>query len=159
MKSPSFPMPNALSFLLVVILLMPVDSPARADEPQTEISVPFREIHRDGNVKIIGHFGIPIGTTIKIEGVRAQPSKLTNKMTLHVHKVNGKNFIADERYSPFIQIANVGELPETERIVLEGYESIEWRGDPERNWHINVPFVVTKVIAPESLKRNLKLPR
>jgi hypothetical protein len=68
-------------------------------------------------------------------------------MTLHVTKVNG-TAAAKRGESSLIQIQNVDSLPEGEMIIVEGYEFLSWHGDPEINWHVEVGFMFTKVVAP-----------
>ena len=60
--------------------------------------------------------------------------------------------------SPWIQIHNVDSLPEDETIIVEGYEFLSWRGDPQINWHLEVSFMITKVVAPKGLKVNVRMP-
>lgn len=129
----------------------------RAEEKEKKVSVSFRDIHRDGKVAVVGHFGIPIGQKVTVEGRRAKPSKVSNEMTLAVSEVNGA--AATERgESPLIQMQNVDSLPENETIVVEGYEFLSWRGDPDINWHADVSFMITKVISPKGLKINAMKP-
>jgi hypothetical protein len=139
--------------LAAIVSLAAIPFRALGDEPaKPPTHVSFRDIHREGSVKIIGHFGIPIGTMVKLEGRRAKPSKRSNYLTLHFRSVNDKEVAGDPRYEPYIQIANVDSLPEDQEIVLEGYETIQWSGAPDINWHLDVTFVVTKVIEPKDLK-------
>ena len=128
-----------------------------AEEKEKKISVDFRDIHRDGKVAVVGHFGIPIGQNVTVEGSRAKASKVSNEMTLHVAKVNGVA-AAKQGESPLIQIQNVDSLPEDKTIIVEGYEFLSWRGDPQINWHMEVSFMITKVVAPKSLKVNARNP-
>ncbi|HET9395851.1 MAG TPA: hypothetical protein VFO36_07320 [Nitrospiraceae bacterium] len=123
---------------------------AAADRQQQ--TVWFRDIHREGRAAIIGHFGLPIGRTVRLEGTRAKPSKVTNASSLEVTKVNGQDHPHPGKelsYPPYIQVYNAASLPEGEQIVIEGYEFLRWDGDPDRNWHVDVEFCVTKVIAPK----------
>ena len=122
------------------------------DAPQ---SVHYRDIHRGGLVAVIGHFGLPIGQIVRLEGVRARPLKTTNRRTLRFTRVNGvalEDLGRRSGYPPDIQIENVNELPEGKSIVVEGYERLRWRGDPQKNWLVEVSFVVTKVISSGGLE-------
>ena len=123
---------------------------------EKKVSVDFRDIHRDGKVAVLGHFGIPIGQNVTVEGRRAAASKISNEMTLRFTKVNGVA-AAKESESPWpllIQIQNADSLPEDEAIIVEGYEFLSWRGDPQSNWHVDVAFIITKVVSPKGLKVN-----
>jgi hypothetical protein len=131
-------------------------SGGRAADEEKTITVNFRDIQRDGKVAVIGHFGIPVGQKVTIEGRRAKPSKVSNQMTLSVEKVNG---VATKRgESPLIQITNVDSLPDSEAIVLEGYEFLGWRGAPAINWHVDSSFMITRVVAPKGLESNARQP-
>ena len=130
-----------------------VREPASAAGDGRREPVSFRDLRRDGPASILGHFGLPVGRIIRLEGRRAQGLKTTNEATLHVTKVEGRDFPPepDPPYSPHIQVANVRTLPEGEPIVVEGYEFTQWVGDPDVNWHIEVSFHITKVVAPAHL--------
>jgi RNA polymerase sigma factor (sigma-70 family) len=135
----------------------PATPAATPDEPKAKVSVDFRDIHRDGKVAVVGHFGIPIGQNVTVEGRRAKASKVSDEMTLHVAKVNGVA-AARRGESPLVQMQNVDSLPEDETIIVEGYEFLSWRGDPDINWHVEVDFMITKVVAPKGLKVNARKP-
>ena len=123
-------------------------------ETKPNQSVHFRDIHRGGAAEIIGHFGLPIGQTVKLKGVLAKPSKVSNRSTLRVQAVNDET-LPEYRgggWPPLIQISNIDDLPAGVTIVLEGYEFAVWRGSAEKNWHLNVNFMATRVIAPKSLE-------
>ena len=123
-------------------------------------SVHFRDLHRNGPVKITGHFNLPIGQTVTLEGVRAKPSKLSNASTLFVHSVNNVEIPIDgpKKWPQLIQISNIHELPNRSTIILEGYEFVVWNGSADKNWHIDVEFMVTKVIQPGSLELDFESP-
>ena len=140
-------------FLAVCVLIACAATGVFAGMAEKKQSVDFRDIHRDGRVAIIGHFGIPIGQTVTIEGSLAKPSKVSNDMTLYFTKVNGTT-VKEEKWDPYIQVKNVDLLPKDKIIVVEGYEFLSWRGTPEINWHVEVEFVITKVISPNNLKPN-----
>lgn len=131
------------------------------EEEARKQSVHFRDIHRDGTVSVIGHFGIPIGQIVTIEGALAKPSMVSNDRTLHFSIMNGKPISKPsepQRWPPLIQIRNVDSLPKEETVVAEGYEFLNWRGDPKINWHLEVEFMITKVISPANLKLNGRRP-
>ena len=123
---------------------------------EKKVSVDFHDIHRDGKVAVIGHFGIPIGQIVTVEGSRAEASKISNGRTLRFTKVNGVAAPKQDEspWPSLVQVQNVDLLPDDEVIVVEGYEFLRWTGDPEVNWHVEVKFMITKVIAPKSLKVN-----
>jgi hypothetical protein len=112
-----------------------------------------RDIRSDGSVKVIGHFGLPVGQIITLEGKRAKRSKISNLQTLDVEKVNGKvtTFPARMGFPSYAQIENVTELPEGVPIVVKGFEALRWVGSPDTNWHVQVDFVVTEVLSPAAL--------
>ena len=139
--------------LLAVLGLATGTAAAFAGVDNRRQSVDFHDIHRDGTVAVIGHFGIPIGQIVTIEGSLAKPSKVSNDTTLHFTKVNGIP-VDDKKWGPYIQVGNVDSLPKDATIVVEGYEFLTWTGSPEINWHTEVGFVITKVISPGSLKTN-----
>jgi hypothetical protein len=142
-------------FLLLQVFVVAVAVGAFAKEEE-KVSVHFRDIHRDGKVAVLGHFGIPIGQKVRVEGTRAKASKTSNNLTLHFTKVNGVKApkLGESPWPPLIQIRNVDTLPEDVTITLEGYEALTWVGDPEKNWRLDVDFIVTRVVAPVGLKVN-----
>ncbi len=142
-------------FVFFAILITGTLAGVAGDE---KVSVDFHDIHRDGKVAVIGHFGIPIGQIVTVEGRLAKASKVSNNMTLHFTKVNGVAREESGKWHPLIQIQNVDALPKDETIVVEGYEFLFWRGDPQINWHLEVAFFITKVIAPKDLKVNARKP-
>ncbi len=141
---------------MLLLLVTAVEAAFAESNPETR-SFHFRDIHRDGAVLITGHFGIPVGQIVTIEGSRAKPSKVSNSRTLRFVKINGEPVPKPGQHlmwPPLIQIRNVDDLPEKEIIVAEGYELLTWRGDPNINWHLEVEFMITKVVSPDSLKTN-----
>ncbi len=116
--------------------------------------IDFHDINRDGKIKVMGRFGLPIGQIITLEGKRAENSKISNEQTLVVEKVNGIQVEAPEKstWKSWIQIRNVEFLPKEGSIIVKGYEFLDWVGDPLINWHIEVDFVITEVVAPTNLK-------
>lgn len=142
--------PRSLTLpVFAAILTAGVVAGVLAEDPK-KVSVDFRDIHRDGPVTVLGHFGTPIGQIVTVEGRRAKPSKVSSEMTLSVTTVDG---VADTRRgdSALIQVQNVDSLPAGEPIVVEGYEFLSWRGDPQTNWHVDVSFIITKVVSPKDL--------
>ena len=132
-----------------------------AGEEGRKQTVHFRDIHRDGTVSIIGHFGIPIGQIVTIEGTLAKPSMVSNQRTLRFAMINGRPVPETndpQKWPPLIQVRNVDSLPKEETIVAEGYEFLDWRVDPNINWHLEVEFMITKVISPARLKVNDRSP-
>ena len=144
---------SLLPALAAFALLTGAATGAFAGGSDKKQSVDFHDIHKDGTVAIIGHFGIPIGQIVTVEGHLEKPSKVSDEMTLHFTKING-SAIRENRWGSLIQIKNVDSLPKDEPIVVEGYEFLSWRGAPEINWNVEVEFVITKVISPASLKLN-----
>ena len=149
---------SALLFFLAVFGSITGTATVFAGVGDKKQSVDFHDIHQDGTVAIIGHFGIPIGQTVTVEGSLAKPSKISNDVTLHFTKVNG-TAVEDKKWGSYIQVRNVDSLPKDETIVVEGYEFLSWRGAAEINWHLEVEFIVTKVISPSNLKPNQWTPQ
>lgn len=110
--------------------------------------VRVQDMHRDGKLHLVDQLGIPVGILIELEGRRAPAYKHTNACTFKIEKIDGKAFEPQERYDPFVQVANVDELPEDVTLRVEGYEFLEWSGDPMRNWGVSALFVITKVHSP-----------
>jgi len=148
-----------LSTVFTLCFVFPADTISNEQGDKIE-SVHFGNLHRNGSAVITGHFGLPIGQTLTLEGIRAKPSKLSNRSTLLVHSVNDVEIPEDspKEWPQLIQISNVYELPMRSTIILEGYEFTIWRGTAENNWHIDVEFMVTKVIEPNTLEFDVAPP-
>lgn len=148
-----------LSIVFVLSVIFPTAGIGN-DHTDRDRSVHFRNLHKDSSVKIIGHFGLPIGQALTLKGVRAKPSKLSNGSTLLVRTVNRAPFPEDnsQGWPPHIQIRNIHELPMSSTIIVEGYEFAEWRGSADKNWHIDVEFMVTRVVEPDTLKLDVAPP-
>lgn len=146
-----------LAFLALAAILSTGIATAAPPTDAEKVTVDIRDIRTGGKVAVLGNLGIPIGQIVTLEGQLAKPSKVSNNMTLHFTKVNGvavaKESVLARRHQ-MIQVQNVDFLPENETIIVEGYEFLQWRGDPQTNWSVNTAFVITKVIAPKSLKVN-----
>ena len=112
-----------------------------------------------------GRLGYPLGTYVRIEGIRADGFK-TGVNTLLVGTVNGKKL--DQPVG--IWVENVDSLPKGPRCVLRGYETGSMIGVPpavieaakEEGKTVNVPqavwqfrryFIVTSVVEPKDLKK------
>lgn len=154
-----FQLLKRLSTVFALCFVFPADTISNEHGEKIE-SVHFRNLHSNGSVKITGHFGLPIGQTLTLKGVRAKSSKLTNGSTLFVHSVNDVVVPEDSpgKWPQHIQISNVYELPMRSTIILEGYEFAVWRGTADKNWHIDVEFMVTKVIEPSSFELDVAPP-
>ena len=150
---------TGLFFVILIWGCLPVAAP-RAEPGKPNQSVHFRDLKRSGSAAIIGHFGLPIGQTVKLEGIREKPSKVSNGSTLRVRSVNDEVLPTYHGggWPPLIQISNIYELPQGVTVVLEGYEFAVWRGSAEKNWHMDVDFMVTRVIGPESLELDVAPP-
>ncbi|UCG33058.1 MAG: hypothetical protein JSU68_00205 [Phycisphaerales bacterium] len=122
---------------------------------------PARErVERSAERLPAGRLGYPLGTYLRIEGVRAERGKVGVK-TLAVERIDGREVSPRIR----IWIENVERLPEGTRCVLNGYESGKMIGLPfEVAEKENMPltqavyqfyryFVVTSVVEPEALKK------
>lgn len=106
----------------------------------------------------MGRLGEPIGTFLRVEGVRSEHGK-TGSSTLLVDRVNGSGV------SPPVSIwLDNLSLPRGERCIVSGYESARWIGLPpevrraenlpERQavWQQQIYFIVTSVQSPETLR-------
>ena len=74
---------------VLLLLVATVEAAFAGNDAQTR-SFDFRDTHRNGKVAIIGHFGIPIGQIVTIEGSLARPSRVSNASTLRIAKINGE---------------------------------------------------------------------
>jgi hypothetical protein len=126
-----------------------------SEESEGARRVFFRDIHRDGKVKVIGNFGFPVGQIITLEGRRARPSKTSNAQTLAVEKVDGVPVEKLERergWPATVQVMNIVDMPEGAPVSVKGFEALRWTGRPDVNWHLEADFVVTEVLSPRSVK-------
>ena len=112
----------------------------------------------------MGKLGYPIGTYLKIEGVRAETGKV-GVNTLAVDRVNDKTVDPAVR----IWIDNVDALPKGERCVFAGYESGKWIGTPPNvikhlgdvtvaqtgGWHFYRFFLVIQADAPNKFGKKV----
>ncbi|MHC4406997.1 MAG: hypothetical protein ACYTG0_45875 [Planctomycetota bacterium] len=110
-----------------------------------------------------GRLGHPLGTYLKIEGVRAEAGKVGTQ-TLLVDTVNGNKL--DQPIG--IWIENVPALPKGERCIIRGYESGKMIGIPyevakaenlpipQAAWQFYRYFIMTSVVQPEGLDKKLK---
>ena len=94
-----------------------------APDKQKPPDRPQRDIY--GTLVPRGKLGYPIGTFLKIEGIRAEVGKV-GVNTLSVEKVNGIMLSKP----PCIWVDNIDSLPKGQRRVLPGYESGKWIGTP-----------------------------
>lgn len=146
-----------LCFLLVVLGLF-----AAGDQPLAE---PFPEKHERVGVPI-GVLGLHLGTFAIIEGQRATGQGVRGTRYLHVTGINGKNL----ETPVIIWIENAGSLPANTNILLRGYESGRFVGQPRdvasrENWtpapapfQFQHYFVVSSILEPEALKASFKAP-
>jgi hypothetical protein len=125
----------------------------------SQMKVIFKEYLKKRDSIPFGLLGHPLGAYLTIEGVRFEGGK-TGVKTLLVDKVNGKKL-----EKPItIWIKNV-ILPKGERCILNGYESgnmvgvpekaikIENMPQPQKRWSFFKYFIVTSSIQPENLLR------
>src|SRR5438552_801651 len=82
---------------IALLLIAGIVTGLLAKDEVAKQAVNFRDMHKLGSVAIIGHFGIPIGQTVTVEGTWEKPSKVSNEKTLHFTKVkaNGAVVLAD----------------------------------------------------------------
>jgi hypothetical protein len=148
---------RAASLLRSAALAVLVASLASADDGPKQAS--FRDFGSHGSAAIVGHVGLPIGATIRLEGRRAPNHKTTNAATLEVIRVNGH---APPVRQPgeriHIQVHNVESLPPNETIVVEGFEFASWVGEPT-NWFLEVEFQVARVVSPSAIVLKQRGPR
>lgn len=105
----------------------------------------------------MGRLGAPLGTFLKIEGIRETSGKVGDR-TLRVDRVDGKDLATPQ----WIDLEDL-TLPKGERCVVRGFESGKWIGVPqdiERReqlpprqapWQFYKYFVVTSVKSPAGL--------
>ena len=67
---------TALLLIMVALLELGSVPGVLAQDEKQKVAVDVRDIHRDGKVAIVGHFGIPIGQKVTVEGHRAKRSIL-----------------------------------------------------------------------------------
>jgi hypothetical protein len=111
-----------------------------------------------------GKLGFPLGTYLRVEGVRVDGPKYAGR-TLLVETVNGKKLDTPMD----IGIENVDSLPKVTRCILRGYEMGQMIGTPpavvqaakeegkviphpQAGWKFYRYFVVLSVVEPEDLK-------
>jgi hypothetical protein len=112
----------------------------------------------------LGHFGLPLGVYLTIEGRRSEAPK-TGTRTLRVDTLNGKKLA--EQVDLWVE--NIRDLPPDVRCVLKGYETGRMIGTPpavleaareagkeavlpQPVWQFQVYFVAIRAVAPKSLK-------
>ena len=111
----------------------------------------------------IGRLGLPIGTYLRIEGHRYEPTKPPFKIparTLLVDTVQGN--LLDVPIKISIKNVDTDSLDIETRCVLNGYEAGVWGGSPEglppgtpveqHAFHFRPYFVVISIEAPKGLK-------
>ena len=148
--------------IIIVIALAVAAICIAAPDEQKSTDKPQRDIY--GTPIPMGKLGHPIGTYLKIEGVRVEKGKV-GVNTLAVDKVNGKKL--DQPIGVWID--NVDALPKGKRCVLAGYESGKWIGTPpdviknigniavaQAPWHFDRFFLV--IIAEEPKELNKEFP-
>jgi hypothetical protein len=112
-----------------------------------------------------GRLGHPLGTYLRIEGIRIEGPKYAGR-TLLVDALNGKKL-----ETPIdIAIENVDSLPKDTRCILRGYEMGQMVGtppaveqaakeegkdisQPQAGWKFYRYFIVTSVVEPKDLKK------
>jgi len=106
----------------------------------------------------MGRLGHPIGTYLRIEGVR-EPSK--NPSSYRIDKVNGRPL--DEPIGVWIENLALPRPDLSVRCVINGYERIEWIGEPsqasraEGRMESQIPFQkvsrfhATSIVQPQGL--------
>jgi len=112
-----------------------------------------------------GRLGFPLGTYLRIEGVRVDGPKYGGR-TLLVDSINGKKLD-----TPIdVGIENVDSLPKDKRCILRGYETGQMIGTPpaveqaakedgkvitlpQAGWKFHRYFIVISVVEPKDLKK------
>ncbi len=112
-----------------------------------------------------GRLGFPLGTYLRLEGVRVEGPKYGGR-TLLVDSIDGKKLD-----TPIdIGIENVDALPEERRCILRGYETGQMIGtppavkeaakeegkviaSPQAGWKFYRYFIVLSVVEPKDLKK------
>ena len=112
-----------------------------------------------------GRLGFPLGTYLRIEGVKVEGPKYGGR-TLLVDTLNGKKLD-----TPIdVSIENVDSLPKDTRCILRGYEMGQMIGTPpaveqvakeegkdiilpQAGWKFHRFFIVTSVVEPKDLKK------
>ncbi len=110
-----------------------------------------------------GKLGHPLGTYLRIEGVRAEQNMWG--VPLRVDNINGKKLEKPVE----VWVSNV-DLPKDERCILRGYETGSMIGTPpavieaakeegrdvtltQAGWQFHRVFIVLSVIQPKNLKK------
>ncbi len=112
-----------------------------------------------------GRLGFPLGTYLRVEGVRVEGPKYGGR-TLLVDRINGKKLD-----TPIdIGIENVDSLPKGTRCILRGYETGKMIGTPpaieeaareevkvdtppQAGWKFYRYFIIISVVEPKDLKK------
>ena len=145
--------------ITIGVILMIAAVGIAASDRETSRDTPQRDIY--GTPMPMGKLGHPIGTYMKIEGIRAERGKV-GVNTLLVDNINGEK--PDQPVGVWIQ--NINALPKGKRCVLAGYESGKWIGTPpdvikrfgnvatsQAPWHFYRYFVVISAERPVELKK------
>lgn len=127
------------------VALLVVSASCRTVAPERAVPVP------------IGRLGHPIGTFLRLEGVREEQGKVSHG-TLRVDRVDGEALAI-----PIDVVIEDVSLPAGERCAVSGYETGRWIGLPpdvqraenlplqQAGWQFVFTFVMTSVQAPPSL--------
>jgi hypothetical protein len=111
---------------------------------------------------ITGHLGYPLGTYLRIEGVRKKEGRSAERILL-VDRVNGKKL--PKIVEILIDNIKYPGLPEDTRCVIKGYESGRMIGVPDEvakaenipvssaEWQFMKYFVITSIVEPQSLEK------
>lgn len=146
-----------LCFFLVALGLF-----AAGDRPLAE---PFPEKHERVGVPI-GVLGLHFGTFAIVEGHRAIGRGIRGTQHLRVTKINGKSLETPVN----IWIENAGSLPADTQIILRGYESGRFVGQPtdvaaRENWttapamfQFQHYFIISSIVEPAELMETFKAP-
>lgn len=143
-------------------LLVPLALFAAGDQPLED---PFPDKRQDIG-KPIGVLGLHFGTFAIVEGQRAIGRGIRGTQHLRITKINGKSLETPVN----LWIENVGSLPADTQIVLRGYESGRFVGQPHdvasrENWtpapalfQFQHYFIVSSIVEPAELKETFKAP-
>ena len=152
--------------MLLIMLVGFVCLGCRASRPSAVGIAEEKSVHLSPSFPMtspIGRLGLPIGTYLRIEGHRYEPTKPPFKVharTILVDTVQDKRLDVPIKLS--IKNVDTDSLDIETRCVFNGYEAGVWGGSPEglppgtpvesHVFHFHPYFVVVSVEAPKGLK-------
>jgi hypothetical protein len=144
----------ALQAVFVLLFISGCNTPQEPILPKQLNSIPIPT----------GLLGYPLGTYLTIEGVRMEKEGgMIGTRTLLVDTINGRKLV--KPVSIWIDNAKRPGLPKNKRCVIRGYESGKMVGVPiavikaenvpvpQTGWQFSRYFIITSVVAPDSLKK------